>query len=204
MVRVLILLGLALAAAALVRGLLRDRGERRRDRLAGLRASFLHGAPLGLDVRPPGLREVLYRGIVRFHIPGSWVEEPSAEGGTAYFNASRAWTLRVELLSLERESPVDAKAVAEALGSLKHTPERTVEVLASGLVLMKCLDAAREEGHALLLYSWRLGQPLPEGKARIALFTLSAPESRAEDVVLRSDLATLEREIRAATFAPSS
>jgi len=204
MARVLILLALALAAAALVRALSRDRGERRRDRLAGLRASFLHGAPIGVDVRPPGLREVLYRGIVRFHIPGSWIEEPSAAGGTAYFNASRAWTLRVELLSLEREGPVDAEAVAGALGSLKPSLERTVEILGGGLVLMKCLEAADEQGQGLLLYSWRLGQPLPEARARIALFTLSAPESRAEDVVLRSDLATLEREIRAATFTTSS
>lgn len=200
MVRFLVLLGLALAAAALVRALLRDHGARRRDRLAGLRASFLHGAPIGLDVRPPGLREVVHRGIVRFHIPASWIEEASPEGGAAVFNASRAWTLRVELLPLDWARPVDAKAVAEALGGLKPRLERTVEVLASGLVLMKCLDAAHEEGRALLLYSWRLGQPLPEASARIALFTLTAPKSRAEDVALRSDLATLEREIRRATL----
>lgn len=203
MLRILVLLGLVLVAAVLLRALLRDRGDRQRDRLAALRASFLHGAPIGLDVRPPGLREVLYRGIVRFHIPGSWVEEPSAAGGTAYFNASRAWTLRVELLSLEREGPTDADVVAAALGGLKPSLERTVEVLTSGLVLMKCLDGALEEGQGLLLYSWRLGQPLPEGRARIALFTLSAPEARGEDVVLRSDLATLEREIRAAAFTAS-
>jgi hypothetical protein len=202
MLRLLILLGLVAAAAALVRALLRDRGERRRDRLASLRASFLHGAPIGLDVRPPGLREVLDRGIVRFHVPGSWIEEPAAAGGTAYLNASRAWTLRVELLSLEWEG-MDADAVAAALGGLKPSLERTVEVLVSGLVLMKCLDAAQEKGQDLLLYSWRLGQPLPEGKARIAVFTLSAPQSRGEDVVLRSDLATLEREIRAASFTSS-
>ena len=66
---------------------------------------------------------------------------------------------------------------------------------------MKSLDAAKEEGRGVLLYSWRLGQPLPESGARVALFVLSAPESRAEDVLLRSDPSTLEREIRRATFA---
>lgn len=204
MPRILILACLVLSAGALVRALLRDRGQRQRDRLAGLRASFLHGAPIGLDVRPPGLREALYRGLVRFHVPASWVEEGASSGGIAYFNPSRAWTLRVELVSIQREGTVDTDAVAAALGSLKPDLERTVEILASGLVLMKCLDAAREDGHELLHYSWRLGQPLSEGRARIALFTLSAPESRGEDVVLRSDLSTLEREIRAATFAPPS
>jgi hypothetical protein len=201
MLRLLILAGLVVAAVVLVRALMRDHGDRQRDRLAGLRAAFLHGSPLGIDARPPGLRATTYRGIVSFHVPGSWIEEPTPAGGAEYFDASRTWTLRLELLSLQRESPVDAAALASTLGDLKPRLERTVEVLSSGLVLMKCLDGAREEGKELLLYSWRLGQPLPEGRARVALFALSVPATRAEDVLLRADLTTLEREIRAATFA---
>lgn len=200
MARLLILVVLAVAGLFLVRALLRDHGDRQRDRLGALRAAFLHGSPLGLDARPPGLRATTYRGIVSFQVPGSWIEEKTPSGGSEYFDASRSWTLRLELLSLQRESPVDAAALAETLGELKPRLERTVEVLPTGLVLMKCVDGAQEDGRDLLLYSWRLGQPLPEGRARVALFTLSVPGARALDVLLRADLTTLEREIRAASF----
>jgi hypothetical protein len=74
-------------------------------------------------------------------------------------------------------------------------------VLANGNVLMKTVDATRSGGVEQVVYSWRLGRAVPPRGARIAVFRLSLPIETAPDVIAQSDLATVDREVRSASFA---
>ena len=198
MIRLLIPL-LAIAAAW---GLyVRIAGQKARDRIARARADFLGATEAEPD--PRGLREVEYRGgLVRLGIPATWSEEHDPDGGAAFFDpASRQRTLRLHTLSIEKRGHAGRDELAFLLGSLRPRHECALTSLPDGQLLLKHVDAGREAGVDLVLYTWQLARSLSIDRARIAVFTLAVPAEHALDVLTSDDRRRVERIVRTARIA---
>ena len=94
-----------------------------------------------------------------------------------------------------------AGSIAEALKAFEPERQHSVEALPSGAVLLKSLVPARVAGAPAVSYTWRLAHPGPAGQLRVAVFRLQLPVESASDVIAQSDLGSLDRELREATFS---
>jgi hypothetical protein len=195
-----VLVLLLVIAGALVIALVFDHRRRRDDRLSRLRWTFLHGTPLAGHARAVTLSELEHPGGMRFRAPASWIIE-TADGARLSGAPGAGRLVRVELVRLEGQSPAAAPSVVAALQSLDVEGERSVETLANGNALMKTVESATGDKALSAVYAWRLGHPLAQGGMQIAVFRLRVPVETAGEVIVQSDLAILDREIRAATFA---
>lgn len=200
MVRLLIMLAVA---ASLAVWLYLDRRGRAagRDRIARVRAGFLH-APAEAAVEGPSRVTGDRGGLVRFSVPSSWREEHEPDG-TAVFHdaASGERVLRLSILSIERPGRARAEDLAFALGRLRPPAESALATLPDGRLLLKHVDAGREDGRALVLFTWQLARSLDQDRARLAVFTLAVPAGAALDVLTADDVRRVERAVRAATIA---
>jgi hypothetical protein len=196
-----VLLILLVIAGALVIALFFDRRSRRDERIDRLRWTFLHGTPLAGYARAAALSELSHPGGMRFRAPASWTIE-MAEGTRSSPSAPGAGRLvGVELVRLEGQGHGGKETAVAALKSLDVEGERAVEALANGNALMKTVESVREGKSLLAVYAWRLGHPLPQGGMQIAVFRIRVPVETAADVIVQSDLAILDREVRAALFS---
>ncbi len=191
---------LALVAGLLIVALLRDRKARHQQRLAGLRGTFLHGAPLGGFSPARGVTEVGGPdGALSFRMPSTW-SGGFLDPATASFDCGSGRRLRLDLMTLER--PLEgAQTLLESLGGLRPEPERSLEALSNGNVLLKCLDIRGRGPTEEIVYCWHLARLLPSRQAHMAVFALSVPAEQAGEVFVQADLALLDREIHAARFA---
>ena len=194
-----ILLLLLLVAGALVIALFFDHRSRQDARFDRLRQAFLHGRPLAGYSRPATAVEVVHPDGVQFRAPASWVvdvvkgERPAVEAP-----AAGGRRVQVEVIWLQDRA---AGPIADALKALEPERERSLETLPNGHVLAKSLVPVRTAGGWVASYTWRLARSEPGGGLRIAVFRLQLPVEAAPDVIAQSDLGTLEREVREATFS---
>jgi hypothetical protein len=195
MVRLVLVL-LVVAAAFLVVALARDSRARRDERIDHLRWTFLHGRPLAGSPRAVAFAEVVHPSGLRFRVPASWTIRIEGAGAVA------AGVGRVVELTVERREPAGAQdgGVAGVLRAVAVEGERSVETLPSGNVLMKAVEAAREGKAALAVYSWWLAVARGEG-IDVALFRIRVPVEAAADVIVQSDIAVLDGEVRGASFS---
>ena len=196
----LILLLLLLTAGALVVALFFDRRRRREgDAIDGLRWAFVHGTPPDRYTRPATLTEFVHPGGVRFRVPAGWNVE-IVEGDRDLSDAPRADGRRVLVsvtpLKADGAATPSAKAALDALGV---KGERSVDVLPNGNALMKTLDVTRAERGVIASYTWRLARLSAQG-VQLAVFRFPLSVDAATDVIARADLATMDREVREATF----
>jgi hypothetical protein len=97
--------------------------------------------------------------------------------------------------------------VASAVRTLADDPRAAVERLANGNSLMKTLTVAhRADGVPAACYTWALACERSGGAVVVARFSTDVALAAAGDVITQSDLALLDRQVRAASFtsAPSS
>ena len=200
MVRLALLVLLLVVAAALVVALLRDHRRRRDERIDHLRWTFLHGQPLAGHARAAALTEFVHPSGMRFRAPASW---SMRMGDTAVAPAGASRVVEVEIVRLDAPAGIAAggDAVAAALRALKVEGERSVEALPSGNVLMKAVESAGDGKAAVAVYVWRLGHACAGGGIDLAVFRVRVGVEAAAEVIVQSDLAVLDREIRAATFS---
>ena len=66
---------------------------------------------------------------------------------------------------------------------------------------MKTLEVIRGEGTVTASYAWRLARTSSHEGVQLAIFRIPLPADAAADVIARSDLATMDREVREAMFA---
>jgi hypothetical protein len=197
-----VLLLLLVVAGALVIALVFDNKSRRDTRFDRLRWAFLHGRPLAGYSRPASLMEFVHPGGMRFRAPASWaIEMVDGERTISAGTADGGRRVRIEVLRLE--GPASGSAV-EALKSLEAEGERSVEVLPNGHALMKSLDAVRDARAVLASYTWHLGRAEPGRRLEIAVFRLRLSVESAGEVIAQSDLATLDREVREASFVEAT
>jgi hypothetical protein len=196
MVRLLFPL-LLLVAGALVVALVRDRRERDVLLLAELRDSFLHGAPLGGFASTGGLTELQAPGgLLRFRLPAAWTggfHEPK----TASFDCGSGRRLHVDLRTVERRG---GQALLESLAATRPEPERSLETLARGHLLLKYLEARGQNPNPRVAFCWQLARPLSSEQARVAILSFVVPREQAGEVFVRADLGLLDREVRNATL----
>jgi hypothetical protein len=170
-----------------------------RDQLARARAGFLH-APADAAVEGPSREAGDRGGLVRFRVPSSWQEAHQPDGAVVFHDAASAQrVLRLSVLSMERPGRARAEDLAFDLGGLRPRDESALATLPDGRLLLKHVDAAREGGRALVLYTWQLARSLDENRARLAVFTLAVPAAAALDVLTADDVRRVERAVRAAT-----
>jgi hypothetical protein len=196
MVRLILVLALVGIAGALVRALLLDHRGRRDERMDTLRWTFLHGRPLGGHAPGVALTEFVHPGGLRFRVPASWTVQ--ADG--AALRPTGAGRV-VELETRPGAVPGAVDGVAGALRGLRVEGERATETLASGDVIMKAVESSRDGKAVLAVYTWWLGHARPGGAVDMAVFRVRVPVERAPEVIVQSDLAVLDRELRAASFS---
>jgi hypothetical protein len=199
MVRILIVL-LALAATWWV--VLHVGRQRSRDTVARARADFL-GAPEPEPLEASGLNPIEYRGgLVRLRIPETWTEEYGADGGAAFSDpASRQRVLRLHTITAEKPGRAGRDDLAFLLGSLRPPGECVLTSLPDGQLLLKHVDAGREAGADVILYTWQLARSVSADKARIAVFTLAVAAEDASSALTSDDRRRVERIVRAAWIA---
>ncbi len=195
MIRLLLLL-LVLATGSVY--LVRFVERLRRERLAQVRAAFL------VDVRAPRDRDperkdaVLRSGAVRMRLPRYWAEEYPDEDHASFRDpGSPQRVLRVASVGVAA-APAGLRALLQARAGEEAT---TIEDLPEGRVLLRSLDASREDGRDVVMFRWLFAAPLPASEARLATFTLSVPEKTALDPLTRDVVAMLDLEIRSARLA---
>lgn len=190
---------LLVLAGALVVALYRDRREREERRLSALRGSFLHGSPLGGYAPTRGLSELQAPdGLFRFRLPAVW--SGGFEGSVrASFDCGSGRRLRLELLTLEQPQ-ASQQTLEDSLGAMRPEPERSLETLPNGKLLLKYLETRGQRPSQQIVFCWQLAGLLSTPQPRIAAFAFSVPAEQAGEVYVQADLALLDREIRAATF----
>ena len=198
MVRLLLPL-LLVVAGALVVALVRDRRAREVLWLSGLRGSFLHGAPLGGVASIASLTELQAPGgWLRLRLPAAWTggfDEPTM----ASFDCGSGRRLRVDLLTVERRGAA-GQALIESLAATRPEPERSLETLAGGHLLLKYLEARGQKPNPQVVFCWQLVRSLSSELARVAVFSFIVPREQAGEVFVRADLSLLDREVRNATI----
>jgi hypothetical protein len=189
-------------AAAIVVAIVRDRRRRGREAAAGLRTAFLHRALAEGPLPAASPREVVGNGgRLSLRVPDVWLGDPRGRGALSHrYGDDRSLTIEVETLPT---SGADRDAVAAALRGLRPEGERTVEVVSSGAVLMKSLDTMAAGGQERVVYCWRLATPAGPGRALVAVVRLSVSADRADELVVRSDVAAAERAVREAALSPA-
>jgi hypothetical protein len=175
MIRLLVLLLLGLAAAALVRAVLGDLRRRKEAALLDhLRASFLHGAPIAPPVRLVGLQEIRYQGLA-LRLPSSWRFETQGDRLVGSVDGSA--------VSLVLEgTPADP-----AGGGRSSTGAATA---ADAWHVAKDVALVREGDQLRAVYAWRLGRLGHDVTAR-----LSMPAAAAAGILRQSDVTAIERAI---------
>jgi hypothetical protein len=151
------------------------------------------------------MKEIIYRGgLVRFHVPSSWVEEYQPEGGgTFYEDRDDSGTLRLNVLTFASKEPVTSNGIPQLFKEMSLTHNSIdLRALPNGNVLLKYADRAVEEGEELLIYYWQLGNPVPPKHLRIADFSFTILASQSSDTEIIEQVRMLDGEIAGAEFAP--
>jgi len=198
MVRLLLPL-LLVVAGALVFALVRDRRGREVLWLSELRGSFLHGVPLGGFASTGGLIELQAPGgRLRFRLPAAWTggfDEPT----TASFDCGSGRRLRIDLLTVERRGAA-GQTPLESLAATRPEPERSLETLAGGHLLLKYLETRGQKPNLQVVFCWHIARSLSPEQSRVAVFSFTVPREQAHEIFVRADLALLDREVRNATI----
>jgi hypothetical protein len=195
MIRLLLLL-LVLAAGSIALARLVER--RRRERLAHVRASFLVGVPAARE-HGPAFKDVALRGgAVRLRLPRHWAEEYPDEDHASFRDPVNPQRVLRLAATAACAAPDGLRALLQARAGEQAT---TLDELAEGCLLLRSLDATREDGRDVVVFQWLSAAPLPPARARLASFRLSVPEPAALDPLTRDVDAMLDSEIRSARLA---
>lgn len=148
-------------------------------------------------------KTITYRGgIVTFRVPSHWREEYEPEGGgTFYDDAPDSGTFRLNIVTAKAPFPITSESGPQVLASFRETSEG-IERLDNDCAILSYSLQAEEDGHPLNITYWLVAQPIPPSSARIATFTYTVRADQLNDARCREELEMLDREIRAAQFAP--
>jgi hypothetical protein len=189
----LLLFVLAAGHVAVVRLLER----RRRERLAQARASFLVSVQAAREHGPEVKDVALRSGAVGMRLPRHWAEEYPDEDHASFRDPGNPQ----RVLRLASSAVAASGGVRALLQSRAGEQATTLDELPEGRLILRSLDASREDGRDVVIYQWLCAAPLPPARASLASFSLSVPERAALDPLTRDVVAMLDCEIRSARFA---
>jgi hypothetical protein len=153
---------------------------------------------------PDGMKVIRYRGgVVRFFLPEHWEEEYVEEGGGTFYDEDGCGELRLNVLSLASEKPIQQGLAASMLGQLagRFGNAPVHDLPGDNAILVH--DEADEEGQEGGTWSrfWLLANPIPPQNARIAIFSFTCPVEEKEDPEVDETVAMLEHELRRCRFS---
>jgi hypothetical protein len=191
-IRLLLLVLVLVAGAAYVVHLVE---RRRREWLAHVRAAFLVGVPVPREPDPAFRDAALRSGAVRIRLPPHWAEAyPDPDHASFHDPGNPQRVLRVTSTVVEA-GPTGPRALLQARGGHQAA---TVEDLPDGRLLLRSLEARREDGRDAVVYEWLCAAPRPSSRACLASFRFSVPEKLALDPVTRDLVAMLDHQVRSA------
>jgi hypothetical protein len=152
--------------------------------------------------KQPELKTINYRGgVVTFRVPSHWREDYARDGGADFYDeAPDSPTFRLAVTTLQAPSPITAVSAPEVLAGLRQA-SHGIERLPNGLALIRYTEPAEDRGHRLLITYWLVANPIPPSHARLATFSFTTLERQQRDPSIQATIQTLDREVRAATFA---
>jgi hypothetical protein len=152
------------------------------------------------------LKTIVYRGgVATFRIPTDWQEEyePSG-GGTFYAPGDETGTLRLNVTTVRVRADriLDAHDAEDFLLQFSAKYRVPVQTLRPGVAMIRYDLPAAERGHKLLIRYWQIAQVIPPHHIRQSLFSYTILARLSDDWLIQQELAMLEGEVSAATFAP--
>ncbi len=151
----------------------------------------------------PNLKNITYRGgVLEFRIPSSWNEEYGEDGGGVFWDpAGQSGTLRLDILTFEKNGELPAEPARSVLESSKRTGE--LQVLDNGNAVLEYRKTTTEDGDELVIYFWEVANFVPPNHFRLAIFSHTILVEEASDSAIRSEIDLLRSEITASIFSPT-
>ena len=150
------------------------------------------------------IKEIDYRGVLKFKIPSSWVEEyDDKHGGTFYEDSPLSGTLRLQLMTLKTPKDSffkDAKSILDDI--IEKGPESIL--LPNDNALKMFFEQSVDSGHEITIYYWSLVQFLKPNQVRLGNFSYTVLTNRLGIEYVREEIDFLNKEIKNATFSIKS
>lgn len=162
------------------------------------------GVIIGVPVeKVEGLKDVVFaEGQLRFRIPAAWIDGHESDGSGAFYDQELdRGTLRVKLMTFTSPDDLTGHKALEQLSALEEEPGQKLEALPNGNALRLHHERADASGEPTMLHVWLLAGIDPPHRMRLAVFSFVVLAKDAGTAGVRKLVATLDREIRAATFA---
>jgi hypothetical protein len=148
------------------------------------------------------LKTIHYRGgIVTFRIPAHWEEEYEEDGGGTFYDEDCEGTLRLNVITVSSRDPVTTHSARQILESSREPNRSEIIDLGNGNAMITYVQEAEGDGESMTWQFWQIANPVPPKHIRVVLFSYAYPTDLAEDDEIRGQLAMLDREIRACSFA---
>jgi hypothetical protein len=142
-------------------------------------------------------------GVLAFRVPAHWQEAEEPDGTRKFFDAaSDTGVLRVRLFTFTSEQRVEPGVARQQLASMDPAPSQRLETLPTGAALRTQREETEGEGGRTIVHLWILAREDPPHRLRLAVFSLSVPETRALDLDSRRVVRAVDHEVRTARIGP--
>ncbi|WP_431122270.1 hypothetical protein [Flagellimonas flava] len=147
------------------------------------------------------IKEIDYRGILKFNIPFDWVEEYDDEhGGTFYEDSPLSATLRLKLMTLHTPKGSffkDAKSILDNI--IKKGSEAML--LPNDNALKMFFEQTVDSGHEITIYYWSLVQFLRPNHVRLSNFSYTVLTNRLGIETVRDEIEFITEQVKNAQYS---
>jgi hypothetical protein len=155
---------------------------------------------------PSAFKDVAWGdGALAFRVPAHWREAEESDGTRTFYDASaETGVLRVKLFTFTSEQTVGPREARRQLAAIDPVPGQRLEELPTGATLRTHREEAEAGGERAVMHLWLLARADPPHRLRLAVFSLSVPETRALDLESRRVVRAIDREVRAARIGTAN
>jgi hypothetical protein len=151
-----------------------------------------------------GMKRIDYRGgVVRFCIPEHWQEEHEEEGGGTFWDEDdESGTLRLNVITLKTEVPVNEETATHLLRVQAEARQMTaaIESLPRGSALLH-YRLEPDEDEEEVTWFWEVVGLVPPDHARYCIFSFGIDSDLADDEAVLEQVESIGRELRRCEFA---
>jgi len=142
-------------------------------------------------------------GVLAFRIPAHWEEGEEPDGTRKFYDAGAdTGVLRVRLFTFTSEQRVSPGVARQQLAAMDPAPNHRLEMLPTGAALRTQREESEADGQRTIVHLWILAREDPPHRLRLAVFSLSIPQTRALDLESRRVVRAVDQEVRAARIGP--
>lgn len=156
------------------------------------------------EIDDDGMKTIRYLGgMVTFRLPGHWEEDYDEDGGGAFFDEdSDGGTLRLGTITAKSQKPVTTHSSREIAEGWAREEQGTLTDLGGGTWMVNYASQTEEDGKPLTIHYWQIAAPCPPSHLLVAIFSYSVFNDVLDGDDVATELEMIDREVRAATFAP--